>query len=440
MGPIVCATDLSPASASAVSIAAAFSRLSGSPLELFHAFQPPLSFGQDSLGVLESHDLRTLAEERIAAQATALRAIGTDVQTLVQFAAADDIVAHADAMGASLLVLGTHARKGTIRFPLGSVAEHTIRTSSCPVLVVPPDNATSHLAMVRPGTTLKVVAGVDFSAASDAALRWLRQLLNLTPCNVRLVHLYAPAREHERLGFEPPLPFEVNREVVDVLTRDLGARVRDILQTDFPIRIRPSWGGEEDPLAWEAETDDADLLVIGTSQTRHSTALATVRGAHLPVVCVPKRDQAPKAEGLAPVRSVLAVTDFSPAGNAAVREAYRLLLPVGGDVVLAHVTKPEALALDPTRQEEIETCLLGLVPADLEGGGIRTRTFVTSDVAPSEAILKAIDRFGPDVVVMASHGAGGGRRMVTDDVVWKSAKPVVVVPSVGITAASSKET
>lgn len=428
MGTIVCATDLSPTSASAVSVAAAFSRLSGSSLELFHAFQPPISFAQDGLAELESHDLRTLAEERIAAQATALRAIGTDVQTLVQFASAEEVAVHAEDAGATLLVLGTHARRGAMRFLLGSVAEHAIRTSHCPVLVVPPDAATSRLAAVRPGDRLKVVAGVDFSPASDAALGWLRQLLQLTPCEVRLVHLYSPAREHERLGFDPPMPFEVNRDVIDVLARDLRARVDDILRTDFALRIRPSWGGEEDPLAWEAETDDADLLVIGTSQTRHSTALATVRGAHLPVVCVPKRDQPRKVEPMAPIRSVLAVTDFSPAGNAAVREAYRLLLPTGGDVVLAHVAKPEGVALDPTRQEELETSLLGLVPVEVDGGGIRTRTFVTADVIPGEAILKAIDRFSPDVVVMSSRGAAGGRGMVTDDVVWKSAKPVVVVP------------
>ena len=80
----------------------------------------------------------------------------------------------------------------------------------------------------------------------------------------------------------------------------------------------------------------------------------------------PSRDQAPKPEVLAPVRTILAVTDFSPAGNAAIPEAYRLLRPTGGDVVLAHVAKPERFGLDPTRQEEIETCLLGLVPQDVD--------------------------------------------------------------------------
>jgi nucleotide-binding universal stress UspA family protein len=65
--------------------------------------------------------------------------------------------------------------------------------------------------------------------------------------------------------------------------------------------------------------------------------------------------------------------------------------------------------------------------------GIRTRTFVTADIVPSAAILKAIRRFAPDLVVMASHSGtaahAGDRGMTTEDVVWNSPKPVVVVPT-----------
>ncbi len=429
---IVCATDFSPASASVVSIAAAFGRLTGFPVELFHVFQAPALFAPNGFEEQELTDLRTWAEERISAQASALRATGIDVRTSVELGPPAKIAAHAAAVGANLLVLGTQGRKGALRFFLGSVAEQVLQASPCPVVVVPQSATTGHLAAARPGNPLKVAVGIDFSPASDAALAWLRDLLDLTPCEVRLIHLYSPARDHERLGFDPPMPFEVNREVVDILARDLRARVHAAVGTDFALRVRPRWGGEDDPLAWEAETDDADLLVIGTSQKRHSTAPATVRGAHLPVVCVPRRDQAPKPDHLLPVRSVLAVTDFSPTGNAAVREAYRMLLPAGGDVVLAHVAKPEGVGLDPERQEELETCLLGLVPQDVDRTGIRTRTFVTSNIVPSEAILKAINRFEPDLVVMASHGADSARRgehgMVTEDVVWSSPKPVLVVP------------
>ena len=129
--------------------------------------------------------------------------------------------------------------------------------------------------------------------------------------------------------------------------------------------------------------------------------------------------------------TVLAVTDFSPSGNLAVAQAYRMISG-GGDVVLANVAKPGDFGLELSRQEEIESCLLGLVPPDVDRRGIRTRTFVAADAVPSEAIVKAIRRFAPDLVVMAGRGETGTRRgaqgTTTNDVVARSPKPVLVVP------------
>jgi nucleotide-binding universal stress UspA family protein len=429
MSIIVCATDFSAESKAVVSKAAEFSRLLELPLELFHVFDLP--FSPDVLDeILDG--LRSSAEATMATQAEPLRAMGIDVRTCVQLGVKDDIVRHARAIDAKLLVLGTHSRKGAARFFLGSVAEHAIRTAPCPVVVIPAATQ-ERVAGARPNAPLEIVVGIDFSPASDSALAWLRELRHHASCNVRLVHLYSPAREHARLGFEPPIPFEVNREVIETLARDLRAHVHAHAGSDFALRIRPNWGGEEDPLAWEAEMDGADLLIIGTSQTRRSTALATVRGAHLPVVCVPRLESLASAEPLAPVRTVLALTDFSPSGNAAIAQAYRLLQPNGGDVVLAHVTKPDRFGLEPTRQEELENCLLALVPEDVDRANIRTRTFVTANIVPGEAIIKAIRRFAPDLVVMAAQGGTaahpGDHGMTTEDVVWNSPKPVVVIPA-----------
>jgi hypothetical protein len=120
---------------------------------------------------------------------------------------------------------------------------------------------------------------------------------------------------------------------------------------------------------------------------------------------------------------VLAVTDFSPSGNLAVAQAYRMISG-GGDVVLANVAKPGDFGLELSRQEEIESCLLGLVPPDVDRRGIRTRTFVAADAVPSEAIVKAIPRFAPDLVLMAGRGETGTRRgaqgTTTNDVVARS--------------------
>ncbi|MET0795269.1 MAG: universal stress protein, partial [Polyangiaceae bacterium] len=51
--------------------------------------------------------------------------------------AAHGIVQLASDLGADLIVIGTHNRKGVERFLLGSVAEATVRHAHCPVLVIP---------------------------------------------------------------------------------------------------------------------------------------------------------------------------------------------------------------------------------------------------------------------------------------------------------------
>ena len=425
---LVCATDLSPTSAPVVQTAAALSRLLGAEMELFHALVlPPLS-PPELAEVSFVNELLASAEAAIRAQATAARAASATVSTQVQIGSTDAILDHAAQTRADLLVVGTHARHGLSRALLGSVAERTLRRSRCPVLVVPP--ATSLAA--GPRAPLKIVVAIDFSPASDAALAWLAALRERVACEVRLVHLYRPALEHERLGLPPPLPFESNAELLDILSRELRARVQAATGTDFPLRVRPFWGGEDDPLAWEAETDGADLLVMGTSQARHSTALRTVRGARIPVLCVPRTEAEPAPKPLEPIKTVLVPTDFSAGAGAAVREAYRLLLGAGGDLVLAHIAAPDAVGLEPTRQDEIETCLLALVPPEVHAPQIRVRTLVIADDAPGEAIVKAVRRVGADLVVMAGRGQTGstdGHGAVTDHVVWNAPQPVVVVPS-----------
>ncbi len=430
MKTILCATDLSPESATAVTVAAVTSRLFGASLELFHALSVPSTMAPDLIGDEVLIDLRAGAESAIAGQAAKAGRLGVNVQTCVQLGGPDAIVERAQQIGASLLVVGTHARTGAARFLLGSVAERTLRNAPCPTLVVPP-GASGGLASGAVLKRLKIVGGVDFSPASDTALAWIGATRQVVDCDVRLVHLYAPAAEHERLGLDPPMPFEVNAELVAALSRDLRPRVHAATGTDFALRVRPLWGGEEDPLAWEAETDDADLLVIGTSQARRSTALRTVRGARLPVLCVPRAEATAPAEPLQPIRTLLVPTDFSGSAAATVAAAYRLLLPGGGDVVLAHIAEPDQVGLDPTRQEEIENCLLGLVPANIDPARIHVRTLVVADRVPAEALVKAIRRVGADMVVMAGRsqaGRKGGHGMVTDHVIWNASCPVTVVP------------
>lgn len=54
-----------------------------------------------------------------------------------------DIVRAARELGVDLIVMATHGRTGLAHFVLGSVTEHVIRETGCPVLVLRPEFPTS---------------------------------------------------------------------------------------------------------------------------------------------------------------------------------------------------------------------------------------------------------------------------------------------------------
>ena len=377
------------------------------------------------------------AATELAQRARALADQSIDVaQTLLTGPIEEAIVNRAAAIGADLIVVGTHGRQGVARIFLGSVAERVIRAAKCPVLAVPPVGEIRLAAWTPSARPLRITAAVDGTAASDAALDWLRRLRQQVKYDLRLVHLYWPPREHERLGLDPCDPYQPDPEAMAILTRELEGRIaRHLGTTETPLYLRALWGAEDDALAWQADTDEADLLVVGTSQGRHgSTAIATVRSSRVPVVCVPgpSAADAPRLHALEPVTDVLVTTDFSTLGNAAIPQAYRLLLRGRGTVTLLHVAEPTQFGLSEDRRSEIETCLLGLVPRGVNAHAIRTRTLVVESDAPAEAIVKAARRVAPDLVVMSSHGRSGlGRALrgsVTEQVLHAAPMPVVVVP------------
>ena len=435
MNTIICAINLAETARPVTAVAAALARSLHARLELLHVVHLPPGLAPEFLREADIVDVRAEAATRVEARAAELRQTGIDASACVLLDVVDaGILKRARDAGADLLVLGTHAREGAARFFLGSVAERTVRDAPCPVVVVPP-NAGGRLA--RPEALLgplKVTVGIDASVASDAALDWLRGIERQTSCDLRLVHLYWPPREHERLGLAAPNPFEADPEAIAVLKRELHGHIQAHLGRGTSRFVCDRCGARtEDPLAWEAETDDADLLVVGTSQARGSTAIGTLR----------KRA---RAGGL---RAEAGGGDGATRSRAgAHRPRHHRLLTArerrggGGVSPLAARGWPGGArsrrgAGAPGPQsgstERDRDRLLALVPPGIDGHPIHTRTFVTAGQSPGEAIVKAIERLAPDLVVMSSHGRSGiGRALygsVAEAVMRASSKPVLIVPA-----------
>jgi nucleotide-binding universal stress UspA family protein len=435
MATILCATDFSPAADRALLVAKKLAAVEHASLEVLHVLHVPPGTPPELIHKQMDSSHSEGAEAQLEQRKRSLADRVIDVASSLRTGFIDEaIVQRATELRADLVVVATHNRAAVARAFMGSVAERVIRTAKSPVLAVPPAGEIRIAEWNASDRPLHITAGIDLSRASDAALAWLKDLRRHVEYRLRLVHLYWPPREHERLGLDSPDPFEPDPEAVSILTRELQAHVAAHLgKIEFSLAVRPLWGTEDDALVWEAETDEADLLVVGTRQGRGgSTAIATVRSARLPVVCVPApaatvaRLRAPN-----PLESVLVTTDLSPLGNAAIPQAYRLLMRGRGTVTLLHVAEPAALWLSPDRRNEMETALLNLVPRGFDPHAIRTRTLVVNSDSPGEAIVQAARRIGPDVVVMSSHGRSGlGRAVrgsVTDQVLHAAPMPVLVV-------------
>jgi len=432
---IICATDFSPAADQAAELALRLARLFGDRLELVHCIHRS-PFIHPELAGAALEPLREQARKAILARLDRLTGKGVEVSAEVEIGDVDDRLLDSAANPETrLVVLGTtHGRDAATRAFIGSVARRVARQAACPVLAVP---ETSLLARGgwAPDRPLRVTVGVDLSPATDAALGWVKSFTEVASCQVELVHAYWPLRETQRLGLPwPPVDFDAELEVSEVLDRELRARVERIWgRSGAPLHLRPGHGVSPSIIAAEAEGEGADLLVVGTSQHRiGSMGLGTMATANLPVLCVPARMGATVAERpvLAPLRTLLVPTDLSALGNSAVRQACRMLAASGGTIVVSHVV-PDLRGLTLDERNDLPRNLLALVPAEASRLGIRARVFIHEGGPPATAIVQAVRRLGCEGIVMSSHGRSGlsGALLgsVAEAVVRESPVPVTVV-------------
>jgi nucleotide-binding universal stress UspA family protein len=447
---ILVATDFSPCSRAAVRLATAAARRRGVPLFLVHAIEPP---AVDPLSTPTAWsewqaNLTAAAQVAIARDASDVRQGGVVVEDRVlPGPAANVILEAAREYAAELIVMGTHGRKGGAHLFLGSVAESVVRSSPCPVLVT--RDAASDANRWEGRLPLRLIAAMDGSPASRAALSWAGTLAKAQPCDLSLVRLYWPPEEATRLGLDDPWGGpRRDPELLPLLERDLRRDAQALIGEITP-RMRYRAAGREAPdvLAEEAALLGTDAIVIGVPRHRapHWTVLApgpVLRASTVPVLCVPET-MAPASRQIPQVRSVLIATDLSDASKAPLLPAYGLLRAGGGRAELTYVhvigpvdglaETPLELPLDETRRAAVEAQLRALIPPDAEAFGITSRVSVVEGRFAAEAILAAAERLDVDVVALGSRGRSGFKRTllgsVAEEVARRSARPVLIVRS-----------
>jgi nucleotide-binding universal stress UspA family protein len=236
-GVILAAYDGSPHSEGALEWAAATAALEGRSVRAVSVAEAPASADGDV-------DLQA----RVGA---VLAAAGAD-GTFEELAGDVEAVLLEQSRRAHVLIAGTRGRGRTANTLLGSVSQHLARHSPCPLIVVrPPANQVA----------ARIVAGVDGSLESIAALRFACHRASFTNEAVVALHAWKPG--HVDLDYSGQLPEAVGQrsEAAAALLSECIAEVR----AEYPdVTIEPDSVPSPPTKALTDASEYASLVVTGS--------------------------------------------------------------------------------------------------------------------------------------------------------------------------------
>ena len=347
--PIICGTDFSENARQAANVAATLATRLSAPLVLVHATGLLIQGSTP-----EAYDAVSASfRERLHEEAERLRGLGATVEETLSAGAPDEVLVQlAQQRQARLLVVSSLGLRAPTRWLLGSVAERTAESSPVPTLVV--RDAAPFEAWARGERPLNVFVGVDFTANSDAALRWISELRQIGPCEVVAAYADWPPEETARLGVSGSFGLLENPPGMQrVLEQDMQEKVARLLgEEHVRIVVQGGWGRVDAQLVGLATEAQADLIVVGThqwhglSRLRHgSVSRGILHHAPMSVACVPTLAAAPIAgPRIRECRRVLAAADLGASHGFAAPYAYSIVNP-GGTVRLVHVVEPFRLRI-----------------------------------------------------------------------------------------------
>lgn len=174
-------------------------------------------------------------------------------------AVAQTITAYARDLEVSLVVMGTHGRQGMKRLLLGSVAERVLRLAGCDVLTI----RTRKGAPYEGVQIRRIVAPVDFTEASLAALRRARELAFRYGATLDVLHVVEPL---------PFLGLHIGMLTAEDLVPNFMERVRTGLRRfvdqaegpDVPVASHLLEGHADLRILEFASQQEADLIVMAS--------------------------------------------------------------------------------------------------------------------------------------------------------------------------------
>lgn len=279
---ILLATDLSPASESALKFAQAIARRHGAQL---HA----INVDGDYYQLLEPEPLNITFQELPSASVQpteALRRLFRGLPTQLPlregqiWEVINEVIRRREI---DLVVVGTHAREGLDRWLHGSVAEDVLRNATCPVLTVGPDVTlrSSDLPITN------VLLATDFDPHSDAP-RYAAWLANDFHARLTVLHVAQELTDTDGVdGLPPGVGVGLVRKLIE--ETELWCKPDSILEYGQPAA----------KILEVARKTHPDLIVLGArhpeparinSHLPRPTVAKVVAHAGCPVLTVRQQD------------------------------------------------------------------------------------------------------------------------------------------------------
>ncbi|ACY17123.1 universal stress protein [Haliangium ochraceum] len=293
------AVDFSPESETALAQAIFMAERAGAAMELLWV-EDRLPFGGALSPTPANAELERMMDEfadeaarRLEALAERTRARVPEVTHFVGKGFPDEVIAaHAEAIQADLVVMGTKGLSGLKRFFLGSVAEKVIRTCHTNVLVA---RGPAH-AFER------VLVASDFSPVSERALH-LTLTLAAPAAEVELFHAWHYPAGTIGMSTAAPKPGDPMALLHDQILDSNEQRGRAVIeragQTTQTLRFAQHHGAPAAEIQNRLEASPFDLAVLSTHGHRGfrrfllgSVAEATVRHAPCSVLVIHAGDEA----------------------------------------------------------------------------------------------------------------------------------------------------
>lgn len=197
---ILCTTDLTDFSNQAALRAVHLAKEFDAKIYLCHIIDvTPVSMHGASF-VFDDDHVKTMKKETLVKLQALMENVDVRWEPVVETGPIASTISKTVAeIQADLAIVATHGRTGLRRLFLGSVTERLLRTIPCPLMIIPPYEASMHMEDSRFKPYKDIIVGCDFSDDSKWALEYGLSLAQEFESAVHLIHVMEPFVYRDKL-------------------------------------------------------------------------------------------------------------------------------------------------------------------------------------------------------------------------------------------------